>query len=293
MKRSTLGDRARRRVPPKASTRSRRIFDFNIDGELSISETSIRLRRGLFSASTHATIPCCSPKRAMSPTAFCCNFAAFTDRNPAPLRRFRDGVVRGQEPDPADRRLPPRIRLPQPRNSDDRRAAAAERGDAAGASGCSPKIRSTASTSEWRSQPHRQFDHPTAVQYRTLDLLGDRDCLHTYARAPRPSSASAHSRHAAFANVDFRYGKRLRFGAGRASLLTMAVSRSNRWGRPRGLGRRSRRASEFCRRPRCRHAAAPQRQRRASPRARGRRLQSLAARPPEEWRSMARDHSWR
>ena len=198
----------------------KRNLDFDVDGEVSVFETSIRLVGGLLSA-WHA---CGDP--VLLAKARDCADRLLPSFNASPLgipHRFinlRTGALRGRETNPAETgTFIPEFGLLSQATSDDRYRAAAKRalvsmferrskiGLLADAMDCM--------TGEWKSR-RATIGPPSDSYYEYLwdgwDLLGDRDCLRMYRACTtailkyQPQTIAGHLW---FVDVDFETGKRI------------------------------------------------------------------------------------
>jgi|tagenome__1003787_1003787.scaffolds.fasta_scaffold20964564_2 mannosyl-oligosaccharide alpha-1,2-mannosidase len=195
-------------------------LDFDVDGEVSVFETSIRLVGGLLSAFRACGDSVLLAKARDLADRLMPSFAASPIGIPHRYINLRTGALRGKETNPAETgTFLPEFGFLSRATGDDRYRAAAKRalvsmferrssiGLLADSIDCV--------TGEWKSR-RATIGPPSDSYYEYLwdgwDLLGDRDCLRMY----RACTAAIlkhqpvwRDGHLWFANVDFETGKRL------------------------------------------------------------------------------------
>ena len=196
-------------------------LDFDVDGEVSVFETSIRLVGGLLSAWHACGDPVLLAKARDLADRLLPSFNASPIGIPHRYINLRTGALRGRETNPAETgTFIPEFGFLSRATGDDRYRAAAKRalvsmferrskiGLLADAMDCM--------TGEWKSR-RATIGPPSDSFYEYLwdgwDLLGDRDCLRMYracTAAILKHQAHWHSGgHIVFLDVDFETGKRL------------------------------------------------------------------------------------
>ena len=196
----------------------KRNLDFDVDGEVSVFETSIRLVGGLLSAWHACGDPVLLAKARDLADRLLPSFSASPIGIPHRFINLRSGAVRGRETNPAETgTFIPEFGYLSSATGDDRYRAAAKKalvsmferrskiGLLADSIDCM--------TGEWKSR-RATIGPPSDSYYEYLwdgwDLLGDRDCLRMY----RVCTAAIvrHQRlpmgpHVLFVDVDFETGK--------------------------------------------------------------------------------------
>ena len=214
-------------------------LDFDVDGEVSVFETSIRLVGGLLSAFHACGDPVLLAKARDLADRLLPSFDASPLGIPHRYINLRTGALRGQDTNPAETgTFIPEFGFLSRATGDDRYRAAAKRalvsmferrskiGLLADAIDCM--------TGEWKSR-RATIGPPSDSYYEYLwdgwDLLGDRDCLAMY----RACTAAILKHQPArarpnlwFVDVDFETGKRINWRAGRARLLLRRAARPGR-----------------------------------------------------------------
>jgi mannosyl-oligosaccharide alpha-1,2-mannosidase len=196
-------------------------LDFDVDGEVSVFETSIRLVGGLLSAWHACGDPVLLAKARDLADRLLPSFNASPIGIPHRYINLRTGALRGRETNPAETgTFIPEFGFLSRATGDDRYRAAAKRalvsmferrskiGLLADSIDCM--------TGEWKSR-RATIGPPSDSYYEYLwdgwDLLGDRDCLRMYracTAAILKHQAHWHSGgHIVFLDVDFETGKRL------------------------------------------------------------------------------------
>jgi mannosyl-oligosaccharide alpha-1,2-mannosidase len=195
-------------------------LDFDVDGEVSVFETSIRLVGGLLSAYHACGDPVLLEKARDLADRLLPSFAASPIGIPHRYINLRTGALRGQETNPAETgTFLPEFGFLSRATGDDRYRAAAKRtlvsmferrsriGLLADAIDCM--------TGQWRSR-RATIGPPSDSYYEYLwdgwDLLGDRDCLRMYrtcTAAILKHQPAWRDGHLWFVNVDFETGGRL------------------------------------------------------------------------------------
>src|SRR5947208_6263980 len=198
----------------------KRTLDFDIDGEVSVFETSIRLVGGLLSAFHACGEPVLLAKARDLADRLLPSFAASPIGIPHRYSNRRTGGLRGQETNPAETgTFLPEFGFLSRATGDDRYRAAAKRalvsmferrsriGLLADSIDCI--------TGEWKSR-RATIGPPSDSYYEYLwdgwDLLGDRDCLRMYRECTGAILKYQPVRRGGnlwFANVDFETGKPL------------------------------------------------------------------------------------
>lgn len=195
-------------------------LDFDIDGEVSVFETIIRLVGGLLSAWVACQDPVLLAKAKDLADRLMPSFEASPLGLPHRYVNLRTGAVRGPESNPAEiGTCLPEFGLLSQATGDDRYRAAAKRAlvalyDRRSKIGLIPD-RIDVMTGEWRSR-RATIAPPSDSYYEYLwdgwQLLGDRDCLAMY----RACTASILKYQQAklgdrlwFVDVDFETGKRI------------------------------------------------------------------------------------
>src|SRR3954452_17366751 len=193
---------------------------FDVDGEVSVFETSIRLVGGLLSAYHACGDAMLLAKARDLADRLLPSFAASPIGIPHRYINLRTGALRGQETNPAETgTFLPEFGFLSRATGDDRYRAAAKRtlvsmferrsriGLLADAIDCM--------TGEWRSR-RATIGPPSDSYYEYLwdgwDLLGDRDCLRMYracTAAILKHQPAWRDGHLWFVNVDFETGGRL------------------------------------------------------------------------------------
>ncbi len=221
----------------------KRNLDFDVDGEVSVFETSIRLVGGLLSAWHACGDPVLLAKARDCADRLLPSFAESPLGIPHRFINLRTGALRGQETNPAETgTFIPEFGFLSQATGDDRYRKAAKKalvsmferrskiGLLADSMDCM--------TGEWKSR-RATIGPPSDSYYEYLwdgwDLLGDRDCLAMYR-----TCTAAILRHQPqtiggrlwFVDVDFETGKEDQLGAGRAVVLLRRSTRSGRC-RPR------------------------------------------------------------
>ena len=195
-------------------------LDFDVDGELSVFETSIRLVGGLLSAYHACGDPALLAKARDLANRMLGSFNASPIGIPHRFINLRTGALRGEETNPAETgSFIPEYGFLSRATGDDRYRAAAKRAQVSMFERRS-KIGLLADaidclTGEWKSR-RATIGPPSDSYYEYLwdgwDLLGDRDCLRMY-RACTAAILSHQRRPVGsdlwFANVDFETGKPL------------------------------------------------------------------------------------
>lgn len=195
-------------------------LDFDLDGELSVFETSIRLVGGLLSAHHACGDPVLLAKARDLANRLLGSFNASPIGIPHRFTNLRTGALRGQETNPAETgSFIPEYGYLSRETGDDRYRAAAKRAQVSMFERRS-KIGLLADaidclTGEWKSR-RATIGPPSDSYYEYLwdgwDLLGDRDCLRMYRACT--AAILSHQRlrvgsNLWFANVDFETGKPL------------------------------------------------------------------------------------
>lgn len=195
-------------------------LDFDVDGEVSVFETSIRLVGGLLSAFHACHDPVLLAKARDLADRLLPSFAASPIGIPHRYVNLRTGALRGQETNPAETgTFIPEFGFLSRATGDDRYRSAAKRalvsmferrskiGLLADAIDCM--------TGKWKSR-RATIGPPSDSYYEYLwdgwDLLGDRDCLRMYRTLTRAILKHQPVRQGPnlwFANVDFETGKPL------------------------------------------------------------------------------------
>jgi mannosyl-oligosaccharide alpha-1,2-mannosidase len=195
-------------------------LDFDVDGEVSVFETSIRLVGGLLSAYHACGDPVLLAKAKDLVDRLLPSFSASPIGIPHRYINLRTGALRGQETNPAETgSFIPEFGFLSRATGDDRYRAAAKRalvsmferrskiGLLADSIDCM--------TGEWKSR-RATIGPPSDSYYEYLwdgwDLLGDRDCLAMYRACTAAILKHQSLRRGAdlwFANVDFESGKPL------------------------------------------------------------------------------------
>ena len=193
---------------------------FDVDGELSVFESSIRIVGGLLSAHHACGDPALLAKARDLADRLLGSFDASPIGIPHRYINLRTGALRGQETNPAETgSFLPEFGYLSRATGDDRYRAAAKRAQVSMFQRRS-KIGLLADaidcvTGEWKSR-RATIGPPSDSYYEYLwdgwDLLGDRDCLRMYractaailSHQRRPSGSNLW-----FANVDFETGKLL------------------------------------------------------------------------------------
>src|SRR5437762_4790104 len=198
----------------------KRNLDFDVDGEVSVFETSIRLVGGLLSAWHACGEPVLLAKARDLADRLLPSFGASPIGIPHRYINLRTGALRGQETNPAETgTFLPEFGFLSRATGDDRYRAAAKRtlvsmferrsriGLLADAIDCM--------TGQWRSR-RATIGPPSDSYYEYLwdgwDLLGDRNCLRMYracTAAIVKHQPACRDGHLWLANVDFETGKRL------------------------------------------------------------------------------------
>lgn len=198
----------------------KRNLDFDVDGEVSVFETSIRLVGGLLSAFHACEDPVLLAKARDCADRLLPSFAASPLGIPHRFINLRTGALRGQETNPAETgTFIPEFGFLSRATGDDRYRAAAKR-----AQKSMFERRSTIGliadtidcmTGEWKSR-RATVGPPSDSYFEYLfdgwDLLGDKECLEMY-RACTASiikhQAQAVGGNLWFVDVDFETGKRI------------------------------------------------------------------------------------
>jgi mannosyl-oligosaccharide alpha-1,2-mannosidase len=195
-------------------------LDFDVDGEVSVFETAIRLVGGLLSAWHACGDPVLLAKARDLADRLLPSFAASPIGIPHRYINLRSGAVRGRETNPAETgTFIPEFGFLSRATGDERYRIAAKRalvsmferrsrlGLLADSIDCI--------TGEWRSR-RATIGPPSDSYYEYLwdgwDLLGDRDCLRMYrtcTAAILKHQPVSHGGHLWFVNVDFETGQRL------------------------------------------------------------------------------------
>jgi mannosyl-oligosaccharide alpha-1,2-mannosidase len=198
----------------------KRNLDFDVDGEVSVFETSIRIVGGLLSAWYACRDPALLAKARDCADRLLPSFAASPLGIPHRFVNLRTGALRGQETNPAETgTFIPEFGFLSRATGDDRYRAAAKRalvsmyerrskiGLLADAMDCM--------TGEWKSR-RASIGPPSDSYYEYLwdgwDLLGDRDCLSMYrtcTAAILKYQPQVTGGHLWFVDVDFETGKRI------------------------------------------------------------------------------------
>ena len=198
----------------------KRNLDFDVDGEVSVFETSIRLVGGLLSAWHACGDPILLAKARDCADRLLPSFAASPLGIPHRFVNLRTRALRGQETNPAETgTFIPEFGFLSEATGDDRYRAAAKKalvsmferrskiGLLADSMDCM--------TGEWKSR-RATIGPPSDSYYEYLwdgwDLLGDRDCLAMYRACT--SAILRHQPHTNggrlwFVDVDFQTGKRI------------------------------------------------------------------------------------
>jgi mannosyl-oligosaccharide alpha-1,2-mannosidase len=199
----------------------KRNLDFDVDGEVSVFETSIRLVGGLLSAWHACGDPVLLAKARDCADRLLPSFNASPIGIPHRYVNLRTGALRGRETNPAETgTFIPEFGFLSRATGDDRYRAAAKRalvsmferrskiGLLADSIDCT--------TGQWKSR-RATIGPPSDSYYEYLwdgwDLLGDRDCLKMYractAAILKHQAVKAGGGHVLFVDVDFETGKRL------------------------------------------------------------------------------------
>jgi mannosyl-oligosaccharide alpha-1,2-mannosidase len=195
-------------------------LDFDVDGELSVFETSIRLVGGLLSAWHACGDPVLLAKARDLADRLLPSFDASPIGIPHRFINLRTGALRGPETNPAETgTFLPEFGLLSQATGDDRYRAAAKRAlvsmfERRSRIGLlADKI--DAMSGEWRSR-RATIGPPSDSYYEYLwdgwDLLGDRDCLDMYRACTAAILANQRVERDGklwFVNVDFETGARL------------------------------------------------------------------------------------
>ena len=199
----------------------KRNLDFDVDGEVSVFETAIRLVGGLLSAFHACGDPALLAKARDCADRLLPSFAASPLGIPHRYINLRTGMLRDPVTNPAETgTFIPEFGFLSRATGDDRYRAAAKRA-LVSMFGRRSKIGLLADamdcrTGEWKSR-RATIGPPSDSYYEYLwdgwDLLGDRDCLRMYrtcTAAILKHQAHWHSGgHIVFLDVDFETGKRL------------------------------------------------------------------------------------
>ena len=195
-------------------------LDFDVDGEVSVFETSIRLLGGLLSAFHASGDPALLAKARDLADRILPSFAASPIGIPHRFINLKTGAVRGSETNPAETgTFIPEFGFLSRATGDDRYRAGAKRAVVSMFERRS-KIGLLADsidciTGEWKSR-RATIGPPSDSYYEYLwdgwDLLGDRECLRMYRACTAAILRHQPLRRGAnlwFANVDFETGKPL------------------------------------------------------------------------------------
>ena len=199
----------------------KRNLDFDVDGEVSVFETAIRLVGGLLSAFHACGDPALLAKARDCADRLLSSFAASPLGIPHRYINLRTGMLRDPVTNPAETgTFIPEFGFLSRATGDDRYRTAAKRA-LVSMFGRRSKIGLLADamdcrTGEWKSR-RATIGPPSDSYYEYLwdgwDLLGDRDCLRMYrtcTAAILKHQAHWHSGgHIVFLDVDFETGKRL------------------------------------------------------------------------------------